>query len=83
MGLHRSAFSCWYFLLSFSFSIFIERRSLKLKNENNNMKTRMQTFDHKSLIYGIIRTPEGVLVRQGKRAIRVRVIEVLLQFEIL
>ena len=38
----------------------------------------MQKFDHRNLIYGIIRTQERVLVRQGKRAIRVRAIEVLL-----
>ena len=38
----------------------------------------MQKFDHIGLIYGIIRTHKRVLVRQGKRAIMVQTIEVLL-----
>ena len=38
----------------------------------------MQKLDHKSLIYGIIVTQERVLVKQRKRAIRVRATEVLL-----
>ena len=38
----------------------------------------MQKFDHRSLKYGIIGTQERVLARQGKQAIRVRAIEVLL-----
>ena len=36
MGLLRQEFSCCYF-----FSIFSDCRSLKLKNENNSMKTQM------------------------------------------
>ena len=38
----------------------------------------MQKFDHRNLMYGTIETQERVLVRLGKRAIRVRAIEVLL-----
>ena len=38
----------------------------------------MQKFVHRILTYGIIGTQEPVLVRQGKRAIRVRASEVLL-----
>ena len=38
----------------------------------------MQKFDRRNLIYGIIGAQERVLVRQAKRAIRVRAIEVLL-----
>ena len=45
----------------FSFSSFSDRRSLKLENENNRMKTYMQQFDHRSLIYGTIGTPKRVL----------------------
>ena len=40
----------------------------------------MQKFDRRGLIYGIVGIQERVLVRQGKRAIRVRVIEILLCF---
>ena len=40
----------------------------------------MQNFDHRISIYGIIGTQEEVLVRQGKAAIRVQAIEVLLYF---
>ena len=71
------------FVLLFSFSIFSDRRSLKIKNENN-LKTLMQKFDRKkNLTYGIIEThfTEQVLVRHGKRVIRVRSIEVLLYSE--
>ena len=53
-------------MLLFSFSIFSDHRSLKLENENNSMKTKMQKFDHVSLIYGTTGTQEQVLVRQGK-----------------
>ena len=38
----------------------------------------MQKFDQRSLIYGTIGVLERVLVRQSKRAIKVRAIEVLL-----
>ena len=38
----------------------------------------MQEFDHGSLIYGILETQERDLVRQSKKAIGDRVIEVLL-----
>ena len=38
----------------------------------------MQKLDHRSLMYGTIGTQERVLVRKGKRAIRVQAIEVLL-----
>ena len=38
----------------------------------------MQIYDHRSLIYEIIGTQERVLVRQGKRTIKVPVIKVLL-----
>ena len=41
---------------------------------------QMQKFDHKCLIYGIIGTQEQVLFKQGKQAIRVQAIEVLLYF---
>ena len=40
--------------------------------------SRTLSFDHISLIYGIIGTQERVQISQGKRVIRVRVIEVLL-----
>ena len=40
----------------------------------------MQTFDHRIRIYGTIGTQEQVLVRQGKRAIRVRAIEAVLLY---
>ena len=46
MGLLQSEFSCY-----FSFSIFNDHRSLKIEYENNRMKTKIQKFDHKSLIY--------------------------------
>ena len=59
-------------MLLFSFPIF------QVENENNSMKKKMQNFDHRNLIYGIIGSKKPVLVRQGKRAIRVRAIEVLL-----
>ena len=72
MGLLRSVF-----VLLLSFSIFSDRRSLKIENENNSMKTKKRTFDHRSLIYGIIGTQERVLNRQGKRAINARAIKVL------
>ena len=38
----------------------------------------MQKFDHRNLKYGVIGTQERVLARQGKQAIRVQTIEVLL-----
>ena len=41
----------------------------------------MQKFDHRILIYGFMRTQERVLVRQGKRAVGVRAIEVLLHLQ--
>ena len=37
----------------------------------------MQKFEHKSLIDGTIGTSRLVLVRQGKRAIMVRAIDIL------
>ena len=58
------------------------RRSLKIENEHNSMKTCMQKFDQKSFIHGTIGTQERVLVRQGKRAIRFRAIDILLYFPI-
>ena len=61
----------------FSFSIFSDRRLLKIEKENNSMKALMQTLDHRRLIYGTIGTPNRVLVNHGKRAIRVRAMEVL------
>ena len=66
------------FVFLFSFSIFSDRRLLKIEKENNSMKALMQTFDHRRLIYGTTGTQKRVLVRQGKRAIRVRATEVLL-----
>ena len=42
----------------------------------------MQKFDNRSLIYGTIGTQERVLVRQGKQAIRIRAIEVLLYIRV-
>ena len=42
----------------------------------------MQKFDNRSLIYAIIRTQERVPVRQGKRAIRARSIEVFSVFNV-
>ena len=53
-------------MLVFSFSIFSDHRSLKIEKENNSMKTKMQKFDHRTLIYEIIGTEEQVLVRQDK-----------------
>ena len=55
-----------FFVLLFSFSIFSDHQLLKIENENNSMKTQMQTFDDRSLIYEIKGTQEQVLVRQGK-----------------
>ena len=51
-------------------AIFSDRRSLKIENEKDSMIT-LQKFDHRSHIYGIIGTLEGVLVRQGKQAIEI------------
>ena len=56
-------------MLLFSFSIFIDQRSLKIGNENNSIKNQ-KSFGHRSLLYGTIGTQERVLVRQGKRVIR-------------
>ena len=39
MRLLSSNFCIYVFLLLFSFSIFSDRRSLKIENENNNTKT--------------------------------------------
>ena len=36
----------------------------------------MQKFDHRNLIYGIVRIQEQVLISQGKQATRVSAIEV-------
>ena len=49
------------FILLFSFSIFSDYHSLKIENENKSMKTQMQQFDHRSLIYGTIGTQERAL----------------------
>ena len=68
-------------MLLFSFSIFSDHRSLKIENEKNSTKHKTQKFDHRSFIYRIIGTQEQVLVWQGKRTIRVRAIEVLLNME--
>ena len=54
------------FVLLFLFSIFSDQPSLKIENKNNSMKTLMQKFDHRSIIYGIKGALELVLVRQGK-----------------
>ena len=53
---------------------------MKKKKKKKSMQTWMQKFDHKILIhiYGTLETQERDLVRQDKRAIRVRDIEVLL-----
>ena len=59
------------FVLFFSFSSFSGQRPLKIENENNSMKTKMQQFDHRNLIYGTIWIQEQVLVWQGKQAIRI------------
>ena len=59
-------------------STFSDRRSLIIENDKNTAKTKMQQFDYRSFVYGIIGTKERVVVRQGIRAIRVRAIEVLL-----
>ena len=50
------------FVLLFSFSIFSDRRSLKIENENNNMKIKCKKFDLRTLIYGI---QDRVLLSQG------------------
>ena len=62
-----------FLLLLFSFSIFSDCGSLKIENEAEGK------FDHRNLIdmFGTIGTQERVLVRQSKRAIKVRAIEVL------
>ena len=38
-----SNFCIYVFVLLFSFSIFSDRRSLKIENENNNTKTKVHT----------------------------------------
>ena len=71
MGLLRSEFS-------FPILVTSDLRSPKIENEYNSTKTKKEKFDHRSLIYEIIGTQEQVLVKQGKRVIGVRAIEVLL-----
>ena len=45
------------FLLLISLSIFSDRRSLKIENENNS-KTKMQKFENRSLIHETTGTQE-------------------------
>ena len=68
-------------MLLFSFSIFNDCQLLKIENENNSMKTQMQKFDNRSLIYGTIGTYKQVLIRQGKQDIMVQAAEVPLNYE--